>query len=429
MKPALKFRAMDAAFSDSFSADFRAAIIKTAAVAGLDPNKFGDPHWEVVDRIVTFLQQLPNTPPPKQPRFPRLARLFSSSQQPSAAPPPAPIIICGEPGTGKTTFISVIDIVLRTQFGLPDLIAPTMHKHDGREHKIQKRALSKMQLSLQSVRKWADLLHFFSWDVQRHRYDAQDLDAFIGEKLRPMRVIFADEVEMVGYSPTLPDLARHQLLIVGTSNQTRFAQLENELIAPHVIAFGGEDMRAGDPADAVVSPSDSVWQLFDQLAAEAVHPFETLNYQTADVDGVVLTRVNFEVAVRAPLLESEWVGFFQETYKKAGHYYEPLRVESAYCLLLEAFDLHSLTQDFNTVIRFVSLFDAIEQLELGVLVRHESQPLTLTHASFEQLKQTIEQSQDVSAEIKKKVVVGIDRLVSRLGQAGHRAKRLLAVSG
>ena len=422
----------DSIFSDSFSAELRTAIIKTAEVACLDPTKFGDDHWQVVDRIVAFLQQ-PRDSKPSQPRnslLKRFSRLFS---QPSAAPtskprpstPPAPIIICGEPGTGKTTFISVIDIVLRTQFGLPDLIEPQMRKHDGRTHQVQKRALSGMSVSLQSVRKWADMLHFFSWDIHNHRFDDNDLNAFISEKLAPMRIIFADEVEMVGYSPTLPDLANHGLLVVGTSNQTKFAQLENELVVPHVIAFGGEDMRAGNPADALISAESPAWSRFDQLAQEPAHDYEQLPYQTLDVDGVVFTRVDFPKAVRAPLLESEWVEFFQATYKKAGYYHFPLQVDSAYILLMDQFDLHSLTQDFNTIIRFVSLFDAIEQLGLGVLVRNTEQTLDLTRDSFAELKTTIETSADVSADIKQKVLVGIDRLVSRLGQAGHRAHRLL----
>ena len=146
---------MNAVDSETFSADLRAAIIQTAEVACLDPSKFGDEHWQVVDRIVAFLQaendDSAETPRSGLSRF--LPRLFTKPPAPKREPP-APIIICGEPGTGKTTFISVIDIVLRTQFGLPDLITPQMRKHDGRVHQVQKRALSGMQISLQSVRKW-----------------------------------------------------------------------------------------------------------------------------------------------------------------------------------------------------------------------------------------------------------------------------------
>ena len=233
-------------------------IETTAVFAGLDPEKFSDTHKEIVAHIVNFLQApaAVHTPTANERSLSQrvgkwLPQLSfgknGNGQRPSPTAPPAPLIICGKPGTGKTTFLNVVDIVLRRTFALPDNIRPLMQK--GRyQYTVTKRCMSGLPVSLLSVKKWADLLHFYTWHRYQHRFIQQDRTAFIQTVLQPMRLIFADEVEMTGYAPTLPDLARHGLLVIGTSNQHRFAQLEEMRIPPQVYTFSGVDLRAGSPS-------------------------------------------------------------------------------------------------------------------------------------------------------------------------------------
>lgn len=397
-------------------------IEQTAVSAGLDPQKFSDTHREILTHIVAFLER----PSPVSPssveekngwsKWLSLRTTGKNGEEERPSPPPAPLIICGEPGTGKTAFINVLDVVLRRVFALPDNIQPVMLK-GSYHYAVSKRTLNGRPISLLSVKKWADLLHFYTWDRQEHRLVTTDRAAFIEETLQPMRLIFADEVEMTGYAPTLPVLARHGLLVIGTSNQHRFAQLEEMLVPPKIYTFGGVDLRAGSPADAVVQPGEPTWAIFDRLKNLPIERQEQLTYQQQIVADVLFLRLDFATAVRAPLLENEWANFLQTLPRQAG---EPL------ILLLDDFSLDILRTDYNAIIRFVSLFDLIEQQGIGVLVRNQSTAAELSREALAHMKITIHAARGIPEAIKVKTAVGIDRATSRIGQAGHKAHQYLA---
>ncbi len=398
-------------------------IEATAVSAGLDPTKFSEAHQEILAHIVTFLQQpAPVSHSPDGAKngwskwLPLLASGKSGAGERPSAPPPAPIIICGKPGTGKTTFLNVLDVVLRRVFNLPDNIEPIIHK--GNYHyAVSKRFLSGRPISLLSVKKWADLLHFYTWDRQEHRLVTTDRAAFIRETLQPMRLIFADEVEMTGYAPTLPVLAQHGLLVIGSSNQHRFAQLEEMLVPPRIYTFGGVDLRAGSPADAIVQPNSPAWAIFDQLQSLPIEQQEQLTYQQQIVADVLFLRLDFATAVRAPLLENEWANFLQTL---------PRQASTPLILLLDNFSLDILRTDYNAIIRFVSLFDLIEQQGIGVLVRNQVAGADLSREALAHMKITIHAARGIPEAIKVKTAVGIDRATSRIGQAGHKAHLLIS---
>jgi hypothetical protein len=396
-------------------------IEATAVSAGLDPTKFTDTHREIAAQIVAFLQTPPLEPAeieePNSWRSWLLRGKNGSGKRPSPLPPPpAPIIICGEPGTGKTTFLNVLDVVLRRAFHLPDNIQPVMHKGLYDYH-VTKRLLNGRPISLLSVKKWDDLLHFYTWSRETHGLVAADRAAFVRNVLLPMRLIFADEVEMVGYSPTLPILAQHGLLVVGSSNQSRFAQLEERQVPPHTYTFTGVDLRAGTPADAVVQPDDPAWALFDQLRQRPIVRYEQLAYQQQRRDGVLFLRLAFQTAVYAPLLENDWAAFLQTLPRQPD---EPL------IFLLDDFSLEILRTDYNAIIRFVSLFDLIEQQGIGVLVRNSTAPAELSREALSHMKVTIHAARGVPEAVKVKTAVGIDRCISRIGQAGHKAHLIIS---
>jgi hypothetical protein len=396
-------------------------VEETAVFAGLDPAKFNDSHREILAHIVGFLQQSNATHNPTSAKSDnlrqKLGRWLSpqTSKIDDAPAPPAPIIICGKPGTGKTTFLNVLDIVLRRIFDLPDNIQPLMQKGDY-QYTVTKRSVCGLPISLLSVKKWAGLLHFYTWNRDQHGLVPADRAKFIQNSLLPMRLIFADEVEMTGYAPTIPNLAQHGLLIIGTSNQHRFAQLEEQQVSPHVYTFGGVDLRAGSPADAVVLPEDAAWALFDQLKLEPTMQFERLVYHQRQQDGILFVWLDFATAVHAPLLENEWANFFHSL---------PHDATMPLILLLDDFSLDVLRVDYNAIIRFVSLFDLIEQQGIGVLVRNQNSAAELSGEALAHMKITIHAARGVPEEIKVKTAVGIDRATSRIGQAGHKAKAVL----
>ena len=101
----------------------------------------------------------------------------------------------------------------------------------------------------------------------------------------PCGLSFADEVEMSGYSPTLPNIARQGILVLGSSNQYALAQLADELMPPRIYRFTGDDMRLGDPADALVDDEDAAWELFERARQRrytitAVFPITSAKWQT-----------------------------------------------------------------------------------------------------------------------------------------------------
>ncbi|MFT5195455.1 MAG: hypothetical protein ACI85U_002475 [Candidatus Promineifilaceae bacterium] len=426
-------------FNRTSSAELAAEIWQqvdhVAAIAGLDAGKFGADHKEIVERIAAFLANQPAENPENNHIEPVsggwLAKLGWGKQtktEPETSSAVPPIIVCGVPGTGKTTFLYVLDRVLRTTFGLPDLIQPEMMEADGRTFQVPKRMFCGGPVSLLSVRKWSELLHFYAWDIDEHRFNRHDLDTFIAETLGPMQIIFADEVEMSGYSPTLPDLAAHGLLVVGTSNQYDFKQLDREKIAPKIYRFEGADMRSGDPVDAVVQPNEPLWEIFNQLTGQPLQTAEQLGYRTLSKDGRVTVLLDFRQAVQAPMHETQWYGFLNKTWDETAEQAGAIQPDSKYALLLEAFTLDDLRTDYNAIIRFVWLFDAIEQLGIGVLVRNINGPAgssaELSREAFSHMKVTIHTARGVSDEIKARALVGIDRAISRIGQAGVRARAI-----
>ena len=398
-------------------ADLWAEVECVAHTAGLDPHKFGQPHRAILGDILHFLAQ-PPAPPPTPRAVPRrrwrhlvqqLAGSESLARQTVSAPPVPPIIVAGEPGTGKTTFLAVLDVVLRQTIGLPDNLRSEMRNDHGRVFQLHKRTLDGLPSTLLSVRKWSELLHFYTWDTRQHRLVPENMSRFIQQTLFPMRVLFADEVEMFGYAPTIPDLARHGLLVVGTSNQYAFQQLEQE----RIYRFGGLDMRAGNPAEAVVTAVHPAWVIFEQLATQPSQQVERLVYQTQVWSNTTYIRLDFQQAVQAAWLEAAWSGFLSTAVDNAP--------SPALTLLLDQFSLDTLRTDYNAIIRFVTLLDVIEQLAVGVLVRHPHSPPKLSRSALTHMKVTIESARGVAPDIKKRTVVGLDRAISRLGQASQRA--------
>ncbi|MBK8431788.1 MAG: hypothetical protein IPL28_11100 [Chloroflexi bacterium] len=403
------------------------AVNTAAHDAGLNAAKFGAPQREVVQAIAHFLAQEPPAPPSYTSRFPRVpqpvkavarplvGRFIPPRPQPTPPPAPTPLILCGPPGTGKTTFIALLDVVLRTQFGLPDHIAPMMNKHDGRQHLVHKRTLNGRPLSLLSVSKWAELAHFYAWDVQQHRLNGRDTADFMTQVLAPMRILFTDEVEMTGYAPILPQMAHFGLLVVGTSNQSEFKQLAWEQLPPHLITFGGEDMRLGDPTEVVVTAADPAAHLFALGQAVAGEKHGRLPYRPFRHGETTYWQLDFRQAIKAPLLDNEWVHFLQMASP-------PLT------LLLDDFALESLRTDYNGIMRLVALLDAVEQMGVGLLVRPaagvgDEPTAVLSREALIHMKVTIQSTRGVTEEVKTRTVIGLDRCISRLGQAGHRARR------
>lgn len=380
------------------------SLIGTAVSAGLDQTVFGETHHAIVDQVIAFLNT--STSPNKS-----FGRWFRSKRPPIQ--PISPIIICGVPGTGKTTFLYALDIVLRHHLGLPDKVTPTMTKPTGRTYDVYKRSFNGNQLvSLLSMNKWAEMLHFYAWDTTQHRLDNVVLQTFIRDTLYPMRVIFADEVEMVGYAPTLPDLAKNGILVVGTSNQTTFRQLEHHAIPAQLYHINGHDMRAGDPADAVVNRADPLWDLFVQTAKQPVELCESITFQRWQRDQKMMIMLDFPQAMTAAMLSSQWLDFLQKKQTST----------QTLTLLLDDFSLETLRTNYDGIIRFVALFDAIEQLAIGVLIRNIANTPQLSREAINHMQVTIETTSGVPDEIKRRVVAGIDRCSSRLGQAGHQAR-------
>ena len=404
-------------------------IVEVAHEGGLDPEKFNQNHREIIHHIAHFLTAK-NAAPKQNGRKSFLSRLISRSKSESSATetavqPIPPIIISGIPGTGKTTFLYLIDAVLRTKHSLPDNIKSTMPKSDGTTYTLQKRHYCGIPISLLSVRKWTELLYFYNWDVEAHGFKPDDLTQFIEKTLQPMHILFADEVEMTGYSPTLPDLAKHGILVIGTSNQYEFSQLESYLIPPRIYQFSGEDMRLGNPSDAIVTEKEEAWDLFKLSKTQTVRYFDQLAYQSMFIHKTAVVYLQFENAITVPMLESDWIHFLQETTLKSDNTREGFQPNSPYVLLLDEFSLAQLQGNFNAIIRFVILFDVIEQFGIGVLIRNTQRTPRLSPEAIQQMKISIKTRAGVKPELRERAAAGIDRWLSRLGQAGHKAKSIL----
>ncbi|MEM7336503.1 MAG: hypothetical protein AAF490_30770, partial [Chloroflexota bacterium] len=122
------------------------AVIAKAHEGGLDPEKFNENHRQIISLIAEFLNSIPSSKG-KKGRYSFLGRLFGrqgnqeKAGAETAVQPVPPIIISGIPGTGKTTFLYLVDAVLRTQHQLPDNIQTVMTKRDGTTYSLQKRQI------------------------------------------------------------------------------------------------------------------------------------------------------------------------------------------------------------------------------------------------------------------------------------------------
>ncbi|MEM7798789.1 MAG: hypothetical protein AAF633_06350 [Chloroflexota bacterium] len=336
-----------------------------------------------------------------------------------------PILLCGPPGTGKTTFLYILDSVLRNEFDLDDNLKPRMRKSREQYHLIQKRNFDGDQVSLLSVRKWSELLRFYAWDVRQHRFEFNDLEQFIEDQLLDMKVIFADEVEISGYSPTLTDLAKYGLLVIASSNQIDFPQFDVENLSPSIYMFDGVDMRIGEPEDAIINESDSEWKFFDEVKTESILKRESVLYRHKKIDRAHFFYFDFPPTIRAPMLETDWLRFFNEAFIDASGRRKGIQSNTALILLFDNYSLDAIREDYNSIIRYISLFDAIEQIEIGVLVRNPEGSTQLSRAAMEEIKHSIETTPGIVEEVKRRTLVGIDRSTSRIGKAGLRAKGLL----
>ena len=403
-------------------------VLEVAQIAGLDATKFGDDHQEIVRRVAEFLVAeipSPNESLEDKKENSGWGSFWWNKEEPQSQETVlSPIVICGVPGTGKTTFLYVLDRVLRDRLSLPDTIGSEMKNFHGRTYQVPKRMFCGSTVSLLSVRKWSELHRFYAWDITNHRFVRSRLEDFVDRSLAPMRIVFADEVEPSGYSPTLPDMTARNLLVIGTSNQYDFPQLELEANSPIIYRFEGPDLRSGDPADAVIWPYEETWELFDLLANEPMYKNQRLPYQTQLVDDSLAILLNFRAAVQAPMYETEWYQFLNRIWDDLTGKPGSLQPDSKFTLFLESFSLDELRTDYNAIIRFVWLFDAIEQLGIGVLVRNGDQPAELTREAFNHMKVTIHTSRNVTEEVRERTLVGIDRVVSRIGQAGVRARSI-----
>ncbi len=375
------------------------AVIAQAAECGLNPSKFGDQHRAIITDVANFL---------------------ATAIDADAIVPT--IIICGKPGTGKTTFLYVLDTVLRGIVGLPDNVPSALMK-ERRTFSVPKRKFHTHETSLLSVRKWAEMLNFMMWNQTTHSLIQADLTRFIVERITPMRVLLADEVEMEGYSPTLPDFGKHGILVIGTSNQYEFQHLNTDLAPPKIYRMEGIDLRIGDPEDAIVTEDQLPWQFFTEMETGWETTVEQFSYRAKQFGEIVFIRSDFTTTVRAPILETRWAKLITDIFRLTR--INPQQELKNTILLLDEFDVQLLTNDYDSLIRFVSLFDAIEQLGIGVLVRNTNATPHLDRATIEDLKNTIGSTQGASALTKQRTLVGIDRFTSRLGQAGHQARSLL----
>lgn len=336
-----------------------------------------------------------------------------------------PILLCGPPGTGKTTFLYILDTVLRNEFDLDDNLKPRMRKSREQYHLLQKRSFDGDQVSLLSVRKWSELLRFYAWDVRQHKFEFNDLEQFIEDQLLDMKVIFADEVEIAGYAPTLTDLAKYGLLVIASSNQIDFPQFDVENLSPSIYMFDGPDMRIGEPEDAIVSSSDADWALFDTLKQASLVKRESVIYRYEKVDKNHFFYFDFPPTIRAPMLETDWLRLFNEAFIEATGRRKGIQSDTPLILLFDNYSLAAIRDDYNSIIRYISLFDAIEQIEIGVLVRNPEGSTELSRAAMEEIKQSIETTPGIVEEVKRRTLVGIDRSTSRIGKAGLRAKEFL----
>jgi hypothetical protein len=189
------------------------------------------------------------------------------------------------------------------------------------------------------------------------------------------------------------------------------------LVPPRIYTFGGIDLRAGTPADAIVQLNDPAWEIFDRLQKVPVEHQEQLAYRQQRIENILFVRLDFAAAVRAPLLENEWANFFHAL---------PWQVDDPLILLMDNFSLDILRTDYNATIRFVSLFDLIEQQGIGVLVRNQSAPAELSREALAHMKISIHAARGIPEAMKVKTAVGIDRSISRIGQAGHKAHQYLS---
>lgn len=438
--------------ADNLSTEIWEAVLEKAEDAGLDPSLLGADHQAVIDRIAHYLsteeerldeqhrrrkanerlEEQKREIRDKQQKGRRRKKPLTPEEEGTLAQEPQtvidpinPILLCGPPGTGKTTFLYILDTVLRDQFDLDDNLKGRMRKSREQYYHIQKRFFDGDEVSLLSVRKWSELLRFYAWDVRQHRFEYSDLEQFIEDQLLDMKIIFADEVEISGYSPTLTDLAQYGLLVIASSNQVEFPQFDVENLNPTIMMFEGPDMRVGEPEDAIIQASHDEYEIFDEVAEADLSKKEAVIYRYKKTSGVHFLYFDFPPTIRAPMLETDWARFFNDAFVDATGRRKGITPSTKLVLLFDNYSLDVIRNDYNAIIRYINLFDAIEQTEIGVLIRNPEGVTGLSRVAMDEIKHEIETTPGIIAEVKRRTVVGIDRSTSRIGKAGLRAKALI----
>ena len=86
------------------------------------------------------------------------------------------------------------------------------------------------------------------------------------------------------------------------------------------------------------------------------------------------------------MLETDWICFLQNVCQRPTVDPAAFQPEKSILMLLDEFSLAQLQGNFNAIIRFVSLFDVIEQLGIGVFIRNTNRTPKLSREAIQQMK-------------------------------------------
>ncbi len=271
-----------------------------------------------------------------------------------------PLFISGVPGIGKTTLLMVLDEVLYPlNASCRDLVVAGKitgyfaHKTILNVTPLQ---LFGKSTGMLSVRDWNNILRHWTFDETTADANEGALSDFIA-RLRG-RVVFMDEAELEGYVYISELLAQHKIQVVLTSN---LAQTQIHLAPYHVqlVSLEGSDHRYGDIAKVCLP--DQPHELFDRFADHFVVR-QALTVESAVVDGINLTYLNWGNLERQPLMKDDFSRLFVDQKTQA--------------VLLDgvpffaAIPASSIDLSFlGYLARFVNFVDAIHDSGLSLLIR------------------------------------------------------------